>query len=488
MSVNNNIFAANMAIGGDGGAGSPVGADGTATYGAMQYNSPPADASNNLFHGNTVDGAPSTGDTIGSNSRCFLSPGCATVRFHAEPSNLRILPSSPAAAAGTANGAPPDDFDGTARATPPAIGAFEPSIVATLSADKAALDFGGQSMATTSPPQVVTLTNTGGTTITITGMSVSDAAFAQANTCSSLAAGASCSVSVIFTPPANPATPLNGTVNHAGTLTITSTAPDSPHTVTLAGVGEKSLVTHYYRSILRRAPDTGGLPYWQSEAARVAGLGANVNETWFALAQGFFNSAEYRAFNRDATGFVTDLYTTFFNRAPDSGGLAYWTGLMGQGMPPGVVLVSFMFSPEFAAFAQSIFGNTAARAEVDTAVDFYRGILSRLPDSGGFNYWVQQFRAAQCAGAASVYANVESISSGFADSPEYASRARSNADFVGDMYNAFLRRGGDLDGVNYWIGQLNSGSRTRENVRRAFITTPEFSARVQGIINQGCAQ
>jgi hypothetical protein len=57
---------------------------------------------------------------------------------------------------------------------------------------------------------------------------------------------------------------------------------------------------------------------------------------------------------------------------------------------------------------------------------------------------------------------------------------------VGDLYNAFLRRGGDLAGVQYWIQQLASGARTRENVRQAFISTPEFSARVQAVISQGC--
>ena len=65
----------------------------------------------------------------------------------------------------------------------------------------------------------------------------------------------------------------------------------------------------------------------------MATLGANVNEVWFAMAQQFYFSAEYAAFNRDNTGFVTDMYTTFFNRPPDSGGLAYWVGLLSSGMP-----------------------------------------------------------------------------------------------------------------------------------------------------------
>ena len=249
---------------------------------------------------------------------------------------------------------------------------------------------------------------------------------------------------------------------------------------------EPSLVKHFYAAILRRAPDAGGKAFWEGERARVVALGANVNEAWFAMAQSFYASAEYAALNRDDAGFVTDLYSTFFERPPDAGGMAFWQGLLQQGMPREVALASFMFSPEFINFTQAIFGNTAARPEVDTVMDFYRGLLSRLPDDGGFAFWRQQFRTAQCQGAGAVTAQAEAISSAFALSAEYAARARTNAQYVGDLYNAFLRRGGDLGGVQFWIGQIDSGALTRESVRRQFIASPEFQGRVQAIIAAGC--
>ncbi len=155
-------------------------------------------------------------------------------------------------------------------------------------------------------------------------------------------------------------------------------------------------------------------------------LGVNVNETWYSMAGSFYTSAEYLAFARDNNGFVTDLYNTFFNRAPDAGGLAFWTGQLASGMPREVALVGFMFSTEFVNFTQAIFGNTAVRKEIDTVVDFYRGLLGRLPDGGGFGFWVQQFRTAQCQGPAFVTAQAEAISSAFALSPEYAARARNH--------------------------------------------------------------
>jgi hypothetical protein len=344
------------------------------------------------------------------------------------------------------------------------------------------LAFGGQSMGTTSPPQTVTITNSGGSTATVNGISAS-AQFAVNNLCpGTLGAGASCNVDVYFTP--DPAAGgLNSTVSVNGTLQI-STTQGSP-SVNLTGTAEKSLITHYYRSILRRAPDAGGKAFWEGEDVRMQNLGANVNEVWYAMAQFFYFSAEYGSFNRDTNGFVTDLYNTFFNRSPDAGGLNFWVGQINSGLPREVALAGFMFSPEFTAFTQGIFGNTAARAEVDMVGDFFRGLLARLPDDGGFNFWVSQFRTAQCQGQGFVYGQVESISNSFVSGAEYTNRNRTNPQFVGDLYNAFLRRGGDLNGVNFWVNQLNGGA-TKSSVRQQFIASPEFQARVNAVVSQGC--
>jgi hypothetical protein len=251
--------------------------------------------------------------------------------------------------------------------------------------------------------------------------------------------------------------------------------------------GGASLIPHFYRSILRREPDAAGQAFWESEVGRVAGLGADLNEVWYAMAMAFFASAEYRNFDRDSGGFVTDLYAAFFNRAPDAGGFAFYGDLLASEMPREVVLATFLFSEEFINKTKSMFGTLAVRAEVDMVMDFYRGLLWRLPDSGGFGFWIQQFRSAQCEGANKVYAQVDAISRAFAEGAEYTGSRRSNAEFVGDLYNAFLRRGGDLSGVRFWISELNSGARTRSQVRQAFLASREFSVRVAKVAALGCA-
>ncbi|MEO7158680.1 MAG: DUF4214 domain-containing protein [Vicinamibacterales bacterium] len=271
-----------------------------------------------------------------------------------------------------------------------------------------------------------------------------------------------------------------------GTLSITSNGIGSPNTVSLAGSAEKSLVTHYYRSILSRAPDGPGKIFWEGEAARVAGLGANVNEVWYSMAMEFYFGPEYAILSRSNTGFLTDLYNTFFNRAPDQGGFDFWTTQMAGGMPREGVLANFMFSPEFAFFTQAIFGNPAVRGEVNVVMDFYRGLLSRLPDSGGFNFYVGQFRAAQCLGSGQVLTQVENISSGYLNSPEYSARARTNLQYMADLYNAFLRRGPDLGGIQFYVNQLATGAKTREQVRKDFKVSPEFNLRVNAILGETC--
>lgn len=91
------------------------------------------------------------------------------------------------------------------------------------------LVFATQVIGTSSPPQNVTLTNTGSSLLSVTSIGTTGA-FSETNNCStSVAAGASCTISVTFTPT---------TVNtNAGTVVITDNAPASPQTVSLTGTG-----------------------------------------------------------------------------------------------------------------------------------------------------------------------------------------------------------------------------------------------------------
>ncbi len=91
------------------------------------------------------------------------------------------------------------------------------------------LTFAAQQVNTTSAPQTVTLTNTGTAALSITSIAITGD-YSQTNNCStSLAAGASCAINVVFAPVAA------GT--RTGALVITDNAIGSPHNVPLTGTG-----------------------------------------------------------------------------------------------------------------------------------------------------------------------------------------------------------------------------------------------------------
>jgi hypothetical protein len=100
---------------------------------------------------------------------------------------------------------------------------------ATLAASPTSLTFASQTVGTTSGAQTVTVHNSGTAAAIVSSVAVTGD-FHQTNTCgTSIAAGASCSVSVTFSPTAA------GT--RTGSLTVTSNATNSPTTVALTGTG-----------------------------------------------------------------------------------------------------------------------------------------------------------------------------------------------------------------------------------------------------------
>ena len=115
------------------------------------------------------------------------------------------------------------------------------------------LNFGHQQVNTTSAVRTITLTNSGDAALTIESISRSGpnrGDFAQSNTCpsssSTLAAGASCTINVTFTPTA--------TGSRSANVTITDNASGSPQSVALSGTGVPG------------APGTGSDPHAQPPA------------------------------------------------------------------------------------------------------------------------------------------------------------------------------------------------------------------------------
>jgi hypothetical protein len=131
------------------------------------------------------------------------------------------------------------------------------------------LNFSGQLVGTTSATQKVTLTNSGSAPLSISSIAVTGD-FAETNNCgTSLAAGASCSVSISFAPTAS------GT--RTGSLTFTDNAAGSPQNTAISGTGEDFIVGVASGSSSKATVTAGGTATYSVSVAPEGGFNQAVS-------------------------------------------------------------------------------------------------------------------------------------------------------------------------------------------------------------------
>lgn len=86
---------------------------------------------------------------------------------------------------------------------------------------------------------------------------------------------------------------------------------------------------------------------------------------------------------------ITQIYTGYFNRAPDPAGLAYWVGHANGGMSLADIASSFSVQPE-ATTLYSFLANPAAGAPAAFLNSVYLNLFSRPIDAAGSTYWTAQ--------------------------------------------------------------------------------------------------
>jgi hypothetical protein len=79
---------------------------------------------------------------------------------------------------------------------------------------------------------------------------------------------------------------------------------------------------------------------------------------------------------------LVELYIASFNRAPDSIGLNYWGSRLSDGMGLQDIAQSFFDQPETIVAYPSTMSTTAFVTKV------YNNVLNRAPDTPGLNYWI----------------------------------------------------------------------------------------------------
>lgn len=171
------------------------------------------------------------------------------------------------------------------------------------------------------------------------------------------------------------------------------------------GVDDARFVQLVYRNVLDRAPDDDGLNHWIDQLQRSVLSRGDV-----MLA--FSDSAEFKEetgiiglppFGQDGRS-VERLYLAYFDRTPETQGLAFWNSELDGGLSLAAISQAFAASPEF----EATYGELSDAAFVELV---YVNVLDRHPDDGGLAHWVSQLnsRAVDRGG----------VMLAFSDSPEF---------------------------------------------------------------------
>ncbi len=252
----------------------------------------------------------------------------------------------------------------------------------------------------------------------------------------------------------------NGTVTYSiapnaqplqqtGTLTVggqTFTVTQAPPVAT----NTEAFVRQLYLDILSRTADSGGLNTW------VNWINTGVY-TRAQVAASFFQSQEFYG-----TGnYITKLYLAIMLRDPDYAGWTGWFNYLHNGWSQTDVLNQFLASPEF----QSRYGALDNTAFVTL---LYNNILNRAPDQAGLNQWVAWLNNR-------TYTRAQ-VANSFVLSQEFDLRER-NRIYSNMLYIGFLRRAGELSGLDGWTNWLTNGTYTLQQAVNGFITSAEYLAR-----------
>jgi hypothetical protein len=151
---------------------------------------------------------------------CTFNP--PTVRPGASPARSTLTIATTARAAASTPGA--SRVASAPKAVSPAAAGSGIALFPT------SLNFGTQTVSTTTPPQFAYLTNIGTGALALVSFTASGDFTAVNNCGSTLAIGATCAVAVSFSPT------LAG--SRTGTLSIVDDAPGSPHQISLLGTGQ----------------------------------------------------------------------------------------------------------------------------------------------------------------------------------------------------------------------------------------------------------
>ena len=202
------------------------------------------------------------------------------------------------------------------------------------------------------------------------------------------------------------------------------------------------------------------------------------------------------AFDYEKTkeGLIRRFYRSILGREADSGGLAYWVaGLENGTMDAGEIFSSMLFSQEYKSRRNMLPGAEELLEEfgiMDNGEDFralcdeysaqagnasgqlrflrrlYVMMLQRTPDTEGLLYWGSRLRSGQLT--------MKEAAAGILFSGESSGGAKDDGEYVRLLYIVFLCREPDSKGYQFWTAALKAGM-TRSTLAGEILDSLEFA-------------
>ena len=129
------------------------------------------------------------------------------------------------------------------------------------------------------------------------------------------------------------------------------------------------------------------------------------------------------------------------------------------------------------------FADTAVAVDIagtaGQAYRIYQAAFNRSPDAAGLGFWINYLDNGN---------TLNQAAAGFANSTEFKAlygTNPTNAEIVAKMYDNVLHRPGEAGGVNFWINELNTNTRTVAQVLAGFSESAENQAALIGVIGNG---
>ncbi|MCQ2532821.1 MAG: DUF4214 domain-containing protein, partial [Saccharofermentans sp.] len=251
----------------------------------------------------------------------------------------------------------------------------------------------------------------------------------------------------------------------------TSTPVPKPTTTPApASEGVQGFCERLYTCALDRGFDDSGIKTWVGVLESGQMNGAEV-------AAGFFFSEEFQKAQLSDEEFVKRLYKTFMNREPDAAGYNTWINYMREGHSRREVFDGFINSTEWAniclRYGIDSGSNTPPSITIEPstsvvafATRLYSTCLGRTPEKKGVADWSSFLANRKVTGTEAAY--------GFFFSSEFLSHNYGNEEYVDRLYRTFMGREADPDGKALWLGLLESGEWSREDVFYGFAGSEEF--------------